>query len=227
MANLQVLGMTSERFPPKQKCTINCHLLGLSVVALLENETEASIDNMYSPAFGMNTAQEFVRKITGAVQSDEFNSTDIGKAIDTEKSLVSSLNTQQIYEGSEPPVVELPLVLVAMEDPKREVEDAIDALREMSLPALTVSTIGSRPPPRVTINLARQILLTHGRVESLAVNDFGTYSTQGTLWSRINLRIKAMQMPSRKNSTAEEKVGETSLLQDLDRFFTVKSETSP
>lgn len=215
---LEILGMRSERVPQKQKCTINCHQLGLSVIALLENESEVSLDNMYSPAFGMNTAQDFVRKITGVFQSEQFN--DLETGLDTEKALISSLNTQQIYEGSEPPVVELPLMLIAMEDPKREVEDAISALKEMSLPALTVSTVGSRPPPRVTLNLARQILITDGRIESFAVNDFGTYSRKGTLWSRINLRIKAMQMPSRRRGAGEEITASTTTLsQDFDRFL--------
>jgi len=199
---MRIVGAITERLPAKQKVTLTCKILDIAVVALLENETESSIENMYSPAFGQNIAQDIIRKATGAFTSEQFSDV-VGDDLDTERSLVSTLNTQQIYEGSEPPVVELPLLFVAMENPKLEVEDAISALKEMSLPSLTALAVNSRPPPMITINVKRQILLTEGRIESYSLNDFGTYSKEGTLWSKINLRVKAMQMPSRPRSTAE------------------------
>jgi hypothetical protein len=198
---MEVFGMVTERLPANQKVTINCPLLGLSVIALMENETEATLENMYSPAFGVNTAQDIIKKVTGVAQSND--ASEFMASADTERALVSTLNTQQVYEGSEPPAVDLALLLVAMEDPKREVEDAISALKEMSLPSLTLAAVNSRPPPPVTINVKRQILLTNGRIESYSLNDFGTFSPKGTLWSKISLRIKAMQMPSRRRATSE------------------------
>lgn len=199
-------GMMSERIPAIQKCVVNCPSLGLSVYGLLEQESEASLENTFEPAFGMSTVQDKIKGLLGAFQSDQVSSET---GVDAEYALISALNTQQIYAGSEPPAVDLPLLFVALEDPAREVDQAINALKEMALPSLVATAVGSRPPARVTINLKRQILLTKGRIESLAVNDFGAWSSSGTLWAKVMLRIKAMQMPSRKNVGSSESLSNT------------------
>ena len=212
---MPIYGMTTDRVPAIQKCLISCPALDLSVYALLEQESEASLDNTYGPAFGMGTVQDKTRGLIGGLQSDQVQSTELG--IDAEYTFISALNTQQVYEGSEPPNVDLSLLLVAFEDPAREVDLAINALKEMALPSLKTEAIGSRPPSRVSINLKRQILLTQGRIESMMVNDFGAWSDQGTLWAKVSLMIKAMQMPSR------EKVGTSQSLTNTQNVLPVET----
>ena len=200
MAELpSVVGMTTKRVPEVQKCVLHCETLGLSVVGMLEMEADTTINNNFSAAFGQGSIVEVGKKVQGIVDSGVFgNSSNTG---DTDYTTVSSLNTQQSYDGSEPPIVDLPLVFIAFENPRLEVENAIKALNEMSLPSLTKLPIGGRMPPEVTINLRRQIIVKGGRIETLTVQDFGAYSKEGTLWAKANVTIKAMQMMSRQNAT--------------------------
>ena len=171
------------------------------MIGMLEMESEATITNNYAPAFGQGTIAEMGKKLIGLATSEDiggsFAAAGGGSASDNDYTLVSSLNTQQVYDGSEPPIVDLPLILLAFEDPKTEVEAAIAALNKMALPELNKVPIGGRMPPEVTVNLQRQIIVKKGRIENLMVQDFGAYSRKGTLWAKVNVTIKAMQMMSR------------------------------
>jgi hypothetical protein len=186
-------GMLSDRVPADTKCVIGCSSLGHSVVGLLEIESEATISNAYTPAFGNGTAQDTVKGLMGTAQY----LFEGDSSVDTERTLTSDLNTRQIYDGSEPPSIELELFFVAFENPAIEVEGAIQALKQMALPALKTLPTDSRPPPEVTVNLRRQILLTKGRIESFSVHDYGAYSKKGTLWTKCSVSIKGMQMPDK------------------------------
>ena len=197
---LRTYGAVTDRIPVQQKVTLTCADLDLRVVGLLEQESEAMVTNQFSEAFGQSMPQQTLRGgIALLTNSDAGDSLGTG---DSDMALISSLNTLQAYEGSEPPMLDLPLVFLALQDPANEVEKAVEALKEMSLPYLTTTAVESKPPPKVTINLRRQILLTEGRIESLMVQDFGAISEKGTLWAKVSVSLKAMQMPSRNSRTA-------------------------
>jgi hypothetical protein len=198
---MPIYGMMTQRIPDFQKCYIQCQDIDTTVIGLLESESEATISNTFSQAFGTNTVQDLIRKGIGAFQSEPVSDAyQQSTGNDTNFALISELNTQQIFDGTETPELELPLFFVAMENPQNEVELAIAALKEMAMPKLTFTGVGSRPPPKVAVNMKRQILLTEGKIQNLVVNDFGAWSEQGTAWAKANVTIKAMQLPPNPNN---------------------------
>lgn len=138
------------------KCYITQKIGGdeITVVALMSEQCEVSIRNMWESPFagdGIGNSGTLDR-LSGLTQ------------VYTEKTMKTQLNSQMVWEGAEPPQVQIELKFLAYEDAKHEVDLPINYLMQFSsaslnsgLPISTDASLG-RVPSAATFNIGRKMI---------------------------------------------------------------------
>lgn len=119
----------------------------VTIVGYVSEETRITMTQLWSSPFEGETAgnQSGVQVASGLAQ----NATD--------KTSVSLLNSKLIWEGAEPLTFNLIMVFSAYADAKKEVDDPISLLLQMSSPELEEELPMGQRPSSVILDLGRKL----------------------------------------------------------------------
>ncbi|MDE1465088.1 hypothetical protein [Spartinivicinus poritis] len=188
---LTQVGLNDNRISPYLKCWI--HQSTTLVVGAIGEGTSKDISTTWSSPFETDSlgAQEPVQKSAGLTQSL------------TGLTSVTTLNSQQVWEGNQPHQFTLSLQLYALVDPKNEVEAAIKALELMATPDVNDLVPLGRKPESVWINIGRNVMCGPCVIESLQVPLDGPRDKNGYLLEAlVQLSIKTEKMLARADIPA-------------------------
>lgn len=149
----QVLGNADSTISPSLKAWISagstmiCGVIGEGTTV----DLQASWDTPFNDVVGSK-----VGSINGALDIST------GRVIQTE------IATTQVWAGNRPLSINLVLELYALHNPAKEVEAAINQLRQMATPELSNSSPLGRSPDRVMLNLRRKLILDDCVIESIS-----------------------------------------------------------
>lgn len=185
---LTQVGLNDSRISPYLKCWIHQDTTSTLVVGAIGEGTAKDISASWNSPFETDSlgAQEPVAKTAGFTQAF------------TGLTSISTLNSQQVWEGNQPHQFSLSVQLYALVDPKQEVEAAIKALELMAAPDVgDVFPLGRKPKP-IWINIGRNVICGPCVIESLQVPLDGPRDKQGYLLEAlVQLSIKTEKMLAR------------------------------
>lgn len=138
--------------------------------------------NWTSPFEGESIGNKF-EKIGGLVQST------------TDQTLITTLNSRQVWNGNQPTKFNLELKFYALEDVAKEVMEPIRALEVMIAPD-TAQFVGSgRVPGAVTICVGRKVIYKDCVLESMSQPyDKEVYRGGGWIRCTVNLQVSTIAM---------------------------------
>ncbi|WP_163836768.1 hypothetical protein [Spartinivicinus ruber] len=183
---LTQVGLNDSRISPYLKCWIHQHTT--LVVGAIGEGTSKEFSATWSSPFETDSlgAQETVQKTAGLTQSL------------TGLTSVTTLNSQQVWEGNQPHQFSITLQLYALVEPKNEVEAAIQALELMATPDVDAIMPLGRKPESVWINIGRNVICGPCIIESLQVPLDGPRDKNGYLLeAAVQLSIKTEKMLTR------------------------------
>ena len=159
-----------------------------TVVGVIGEGTSKELTSNWDSPFEGDAVGSKVEKVGGLVQST------------TDMTSVTTLNSRQVWNGSQPHTFNLALQLYALADAKREVDDAIMELERMASPELNaVSPVGGatttgRIPGQVQLNIGRNVLIGPCVITSVSVPLDGPRSHDGYLMSAlVNIGIQSYE----------------------------------
>ena len=122
---------------------------------------------------------------------------NIGQSVSNTTS-VFRWNSLMVWQGAQPPSINLPLEFLAIYDPSIEVDGAIKALCAMASPELKdVEPLGRRPEVCV-INIGRRFILADVVIQDVSYNLDAPRTSDGYFASNtVNLQLSGMAVQNR------------------------------
>lgn len=114
---------------------------GVQVCGYLSEEAQVSFRSVWQAPFEGDSVGSLAPKLSAMGQSA------------TDRTSISLLNTQKVFEGMESPEITLTLKFVAYTDAKAEVNDPIKALVQMASPELNEALPFGRIPGKCTVKV--------------------------------------------------------------------------
>ena len=196
------VGVNDPNVSPYCKCWIKQG--GAVVVGIIAEGTSKDLSaNWNSPFEGDSVGSKF-SKTGGLLQSGALS--DSTRGVTT----VTTMSSQQVWQGNQPHSFNISLQLYALSDPKSEVMDALMELERMASPEVhAMSPVGGfsgdsddrvlgRIPQTVFVNIGRNVVYGPCVIESLQMPLDGPRSQDGYLMEAlVNLTIQSETMLNR------------------------------
>ena len=174
------------------KCRITQSIGGaeVTVVAYMTEECQMSLRSLWESPFDGDSVGNagIVDKGASIVQAE------------SEKTSKTQWNSQQVWEGIEPPETNLTLQLMAYTNPHKEVDLPIKYLMQMTSPelleTLPISTeqVGGRVPAAAAFNLGRKFV-AYMRISEVSFNVNGAKTKQGNYaYNTVTLTVSPKNM---------------------------------
>ena len=184
----------SDGISPFYKASITQEVPGVgnvTVTGYITGETQIQLSQDWGSPFSEDTAGNVVGE----------KSSSLGQSM-TGVTTKTLLNSKLVWNGSEPLMFDLELSFIAIDDAKREVNDPIMYLKQMSSPELNDLSPLGQVPQEVQLNIGRR-LLTKALIKEVSYAESAPKTKDGYFVSnKINVTlsldgvVNASQIPN-------------------------------
>jgi len=195
---MQVLGVNDPKVSPYQKCWIKQG--NTCVVGIIGEGTSRELQANWNSPFESDSVGSQFQKTGGILQSGELVEGTRGMTS------ITTLASRQVWEGNQPLAFNISLLLYALVDGKREVDDAIQALYQFISPEVrAISPVGSngamgRIPSSVYVNIGRNAVYGPCVIENISDPlDAPRYQDGYLSSSLLNITIQSEAMLNRSD----------------------------
>lgn len=158
-----------------------------TVVGLIGEGTSLEVVSNWNSPFEGDSLGSLFQKPAGLVQAG------------TGRTSLTALASHQIWEGNQPYLFNLVLKFYALDDPVKEVEQAIRELEKMMAPDVHQIQPGGRIPQPVDINIGRTRLYQECVITNMSTPLDKEKDANGNLVrAEINLQIETIEMLTQK-----------------------------
>lgn len=162
----------------------------VTVIALLSPDAQLSLTNQWQSPFSGDSigGSGMLDRVSGLAQ------------VHTQMTSKTALTSQMIWEGAEPPSIDLTLQFIAISDAAHEVERPIAYLRQFAtadlradLPIGTDGKLGRIPSP-ITVNIARKLIMKMV-IHNVSYNLHAPKTRDGLYaYNTVTLTVSPLQM---------------------------------